>query len=97
MLGAGGGAEEASRARVLCAWTKFRALAPILTERGASLKMKGKIYRACVQNVVVYGSETWVVKVDDIRSFERAERIMVRWMCGVSLNGRKSSEDFWIV
>ncbi|ESN93918.1 hypothetical protein HELRODRAFT_180330 [Helobdella robusta] len=33
-----GGAEEASRARVRCAWAKYRELVPILTARGASLK-----------------------------------------------------------
>ena len=43
MIGSGGGAEEASRARVKCAWGKFRELAPILTSRGASLKVKGKV------------------------------------------------------
>ena len=45
MIGAGGGAEEAARARVRCAWAKFGELAPILTLRGASLKVKGKVYR----------------------------------------------------
>src|SRR5579864_6847988 len=59
VIGDGGGAEEATRARVKCAWSKFKELAPILTTRGASLKLKGKIYRACVQRVMVYGSETW--------------------------------------
>jgi len=34
--GAGGG-EMGSRARVRCAWAKFRELAPVLTSRGASL------------------------------------------------------------
>src|SRR5665811_653595 len=38
MIGAGGGAEEAARARVRCAWGKFSELAPVLTSRGASLK-----------------------------------------------------------
>ena len=33
----------------------------LLTARGASLRVKGKIYRACVQRVLVYGSETWRV------------------------------------
>ena len=51
MIGAGGGAEEASRARVRCAWDKFNELSPILTSRGASLKVKGKLYSACVQSV----------------------------------------------
>ena len=61
MIGAGGGAGESSRARVSSAWAKFRELAPILTNVGASLKVKGKIYKACVQRVLVYGSETWLV------------------------------------
>ena len=54
MIGAGGGAEEASRARTRCAWAKFRELAPILTSRGASLAVKGKIYKACVQSLGVW-------------------------------------------
>ena len=41
MIGSSGGAEEASRARVWCAWGKFTELAPILTSRGTSLKAKG--------------------------------------------------------
>ena len=57
MIGKGAGAEEASRARVRCTWEKFRDLR-LSTARGASLRVKGKIYRACVQRVLVYGSET---------------------------------------
>ena len=45
MIGFGGGAEEALRARVRCAWGKFRELAPIVTLRGASLTVKGKVYK----------------------------------------------------
>ena len=44
MIGCGGGAEEASRARVRCARAKFRELSPLLTARGTSLKVKGKLY-----------------------------------------------------
>jgi hypothetical protein len=93
MLGCGGGAIDAVRTRVKCAWGKFRELAPILTLRGMSLRMKGKIYRACVQSVMVYGSETWALKVTDTQQLERTERMMVRWMCGVSLKDRKSSQE----
>ena len=59
MIGAGGVVEEAIRPRVRCAWAKFRELSPILMTQGASLKVKGKVYRACVQSVLIYGSETW--------------------------------------
>ena len=63
-----------------CAWRKFTELRPILTERCASLKLKEKIYTACVQSAMVYGSETWPMKVEDMQRLQRAERMMVRWM-----------------
>ena len=49
--------EEAARVRVKCAWAKFKQLSPILTARGASYHIKGKIYKACVQSVLTYGTE----------------------------------------
>src|SRR6266581_1484778 len=95
MIGAGGGVEEAIRARVRCAWAKFRELSPILTNKGASLKVKGKVYPACVQSVLIYGSETWAVRVEDVSKLERAERMMVRWMCGVTLRDRIASVELY--
>jgi hypothetical protein len=56
-----------------------------------SLKLKGKLYSACVQSVLVYGSETWALKVGDVQRMMSTERMMVRWMCGVSLKDRRSS------
>ena len=38
-LEAGGGADEEARARVRCAWAKFKELSPILTARGASMEI----------------------------------------------------------
>jgi len=93
MIGSGGGAEEASRCRVRCAWSKFRELQPILTEMGVSLRLKGKFYKTCVQSVLVYGSETWATKVEDMKRLERTERAMVRWISGVTLKDRKSNEE----
>ena len=40
---------EAARARVRCAWAKFKELSPILTTRGASYRIKGRIYSVCVR------------------------------------------------
>src|SRR2546425_6020800 len=65
----------------------------LLTARGASLRVKRKIYRACVQRVLVYGSETWPMKVDDMQRLVRSENNMVRWMFGVTLKDRRSSEE----
>ena len=90
-----GGVEEAVRARVSCAWAKFKELSPILIVQGASYCIKGKISKACVQNVLTYGTETWAMKKENLQSSERTERMMVRWMCGVSLKGRKRSMDLY--
>ena len=85
---------EAARARVRCAWAKFKEVSPILTVRGASYRIKGRIYSACVQSVLIY---LLTIKADDLKSLERTERMMVRWMCGVSLKDRKRSEDLCIL
>ena len=90
MIGAGGGAELASTVRVRCAWGKFWELSGFLMGRGVSLKIKGKIYKAGVQSVMVYGSETWPMRVEDQQRLERTERMMIRLMCGVSMRDRIS-------
>ena len=33
------------------------------------------------------------MKADDLKSLEKTEHMMVRWMCGVSLKDRRCSED----
>jgi hypothetical protein len=43
--------------------------------------------------VMVYGSETWAAKVENVRRLVRTESAMVRWMCGVTLKDRQSSRD----
>ena len=55
-------------ARVRAAWMKFRELGGILCTRGASLRMKGVVYKACVRSVVTYGAETWAMEA---RVFQR--------------------------
>ena len=73
-------------------WTKFRELVPVLTSRGASIKVKGRVYRACVQRVLC--RENWPMKAEDMQRLERTERMMVRLMCGASLKSRLSSKDW---
>src|SRR5258708_37311609 len=62
----GGGAEESSRARVRCAWGKFRDLKMLLTARGASLRVKGniyieRVYRGCLYMVAKLGQCRWMI------------------------------------
>ena len=47
----GGGEMEAARARVRCAWAKFKEFSLILTVRGASYRIKGRIFIVLVSRV----------------------------------------------
>jgi hypothetical protein len=42
---------------------------------------------------MMYGSETWAMKVEDMQRLERAEKMMMRRMCGVTVKMRKGSEE----
>jgi len=41
----------------------------------------------------VYGSETRVIKVNDVRRLELVENMMLRWMYGVTLMDRKRTTE----
>ena len=58
MLSSEGWAEAAVLARVKMAWQKFRDLAPMLCNKGISLRVKRRVYEACVRSCMIYGSET---------------------------------------
>ena len=45
---------------------------PILAARGASYHIKGQIYRACVQSLLTYGTETWAMKAKNLHSLDGA-------------------------
>ena len=40
---------------------------------------------ACIRSVLLYSSETWVVKVDDIHRLVRNDNTMTRWICSAKL------------
>ena len=50
------------------------------------------IYTSCIRPAMLYGSEIWPTKVEDIRKIQRSEMRMLRWMAGVSLSERKSND-----
>ena len=94
MLSQEGGCEHAILKRIQTGWLKFRELSGLLIGKGTSLRSKGIIYTTCIRPVMLYGSETWPTKIEDIRKMQRSEMRMLRWMTGVSLSERKSNE--WV-
>ena len=41
-----------------------------------------------------YGSESWTLLADVGLKLERLEKQMIRWMCGVSMKNRETSEQW---
>ena len=58
-----------------------------------SLRLKGKFDRMCMQRVMVYGSETWPIRAEEVQRLEKVERMIIRSMCGVTLKERCKSEE----
>ena len=85
MLNDAGGVEQAVATRGRAAWMMFRELGGILCMRGASLRMKGIVYKACVCSVLTYGAETWAMKAGVFQMLRATERRMLRMICRVML------------
>ena len=92
MLSQEGGCEHAVLKRIQTGWLKFRELSGLLIGKGMSLKSKGIVYTTCIRPAMLYVSETWATKIEDIRKLQRSEMRMLRLMTGVSLSERKSNE-----
>ena len=92
-LSSEGGCRKAIVMRVRAGWKKFRDLSGLLCGKKFSLKMKGTVYSTCVRTVMTYGGETWTAKKEDEAILLRAERRMIRMMCGVKLLDKRRSED----
>ena len=91
-LNASGGCKTAVTARVRVGWMKFRECGELLLGR-FSLKMKGMVYRSCVRSAMLYGSETWCLRENEMIIFRRTKRAIVRSTYGVKLVDRKNTED----
>ena len=83
----------AVEARIRIRWNKFRQLVPLLTNKGMSLIMRGRLYSSCVRSSMLHGSETWPVRKENVVALQRAEMRMVRWMCGVKSKDRLPSKE----
>ena len=57
-ISSGGGCEIAVSRRCRLGWIKFNEQASILAGRRITMRVRGKICKACVRTAMVYGSET---------------------------------------
>ena len=77
-VNAGGGCEAAVTARARIGWVKIRECGELLNLTRVSLKLKGMVYLSCVRSAMLYASETWCLRENEIAILRRTERAMVR-------------------
>ena len=92
-VNAGGGCEAPVTAIARIGWVKFRECGELQNSKRFSLKLKGMVYRSCVRLAMLYGSETWCLRENEMAILRRTERAMVRAMCGAKLMEKKRTED----
>jgi len=78
-------ADAAVENRIRIGWNKFRQLAPLLTNKDISLKVRGRLYSSYLRSRMLHGSETLPVRKENEVVLQRAEMRMVSWMRGVKL------------
>ena len=92
-INASGGCELAVTARVRFGWAKFREVGEILHGRKFSFRTKGLVYKTCVRSAMLYGSETWCLRQQELLILTRAERAMMRAMVGSHLVDKMKNKD----
>jgi Reverse transcriptase (RNA-dependent DNA polymerase) len=80
-----GSLEEETKNRVKAAWSKWREITGVLCDKKMPLWLKGKMYKAVVRPVLLYGSECWSLSKKEEKMIAVAEMRMLRWMSGISL------------
>ena len=93
MISCEGGAERAIKTRTAAAWRKWKDLSSLLVNRHIPLKSRSKVYCACIRPVLLYGVEAWAITKKQKETLENCDRRMLRYMAGVSLSDRVTSEE----
>ena len=65
-VNASGGCEVHVIARARIEWVKFKECGELLNSKRFSLKTKGMIYRSCVRSAMLYGSEIWCLRENEM-------------------------------
>ena len=73
---ADGDCEAAVTARARIGSVKFRECGELLNSKRFSLKLKGMLYQSCVRSAMLYGSETWCLRENEMAILRRTERAM---------------------
>ncbi|KAK9082943.1 hypothetical protein Scep_029414 [Stephania cephalantha] len=74
--------------RIQAGWKKWRSATGVICDRNVHTKLKGKFYRTAIRPAMLYGSECWAVKQQQLHKMNVAKMRMLRWMCGKTRKDR---------
>ena len=82
--------------RVGLRWKSFNSMSSMLCGERHTWSIREQIYRTCVKPVMTYGSKTWMVRTVGESILRRAEKRMLRMMCGVQLANGVSTKELMV-
>ncbi|KAI8542827.1 hypothetical protein RHMOL_Rhmol08G0169600 [Rhododendron molle] len=78
--------------RIQVGWLKWRSATGVLCDKRVPTKLKGKFYRTAIRPALLYGTECWPIKKQQVNKMSVAEMRMLRWMCGKTRRDRVRNE-----
>ena len=65
----------------------------MLYGRKFSVKMKERIYQSYVRSAMLYGSETWCLRENEMAILRKTEKAMMRAMCKVKVIEKRTNQE----
>ena len=78
--------------RIQVGWLKWRSATGVLCDRRVPTNLKGKFYRTAIRPAMLYGTECWPIKKQQVGKMSVAEMRMLRGMCGKTRRDRIRNE-----
>ena len=78
--------------RIAAGWRKFWALQKMQLNHSCSVKKRLRLFDSTVSGTVLWASESWSPRVEELRRFQSTQRAMLRRIVGCS----RRPEELWI-
>ncbi len=84
-LASDGHIRREAESRIAATWLKWRSTTGVMCDKKISEKLKGRLYKAAIRPVALYGCETWPTPAEVERRLATMETRMLRWSLGHTL------------
>ena len=74
------------------AQVEIRSTTDVLCDKRVPTKLKEKFYRTAIRPAMLYGTECWPIKKQQVNKISVADMRMLRWMCGKTRRDRIRNE-----